>query len=48
VDLRRYVLAALAVWAANEQDRFDALGAPRRGRAHHYRELLFDLGPELA
>jgi GT2 family glycosyltransferase len=47
VDLRRYVLAALAVWAADEQDRVAALGAPQERRTR-YRELLFDLGRELA
>jgi hypothetical protein len=48
VDLRRYVLAALAVWAADERDRVVALGSPPQQRRARYRELLFDLGPELA
>ena len=47
VDLRRYVLAALAVWAAEEGQRLSALGLPRPGRAR-YLELLLGLGPSLA
>ena len=47
IDLRRYVLAALAVWAADEGQRLCALGLPRPGRAR-YLELLLDLGPSLA
>jgi GT2 family glycosyltransferase len=46
VDLRRWLLAALAVWAADERVRVLAPGAPT-GRAR-YLELLLELGPELA
>jgi aminoglycoside phosphotransferase (APT) family kinase protein len=45
-DRRRYVLAALAVWAADERDRVTSLGLPRVGGAR-YLELLLELGPEL-
>jgi hypothetical protein len=41
------VLAALAVWAADERERVNSLGLPRSGRAR-YLELLLELGPELA
>jgi hypothetical protein len=46
-DQRGYVLAALAVWAADERERVNSLGLPRSGRAR-YLELLLELGPELA
>lgn len=48
VDLRRYVLAALAVWAADERERISALGLPRSPRNARYLELLGQVGPSLA
>ena len=47
IELRAYVLAALAVWAANERMRAGALGLPQ-AHSERYRELLLDIGPELA
>jgi hypothetical protein len=44
--VRAYLPAALAVWAANEGRRAGALGLPQ-ARSEQYRELLFDVGPEL-
>ena len=45
-ELRSLLLAALAVWAADEQAR---VGAPGMTRAEPmYRRLLLDLGPSLA
>jgi hypothetical protein len=46
IEVRAYLLAALAVWAANERGRVGALGLPQ-ARSEQYRELLFDVGPEL-
>jgi Glycosyl transferase family 2/Phosphotransferase enzyme family len=47
IELRTYLLAALAVWAADERLRAGALGLPR-AHSEQYRELLLDVGPELA
>jgi aminoglycoside phosphotransferase (APT) family kinase protein len=46
IELRVYLLAALAVWAANERGRAGALGLPQ-ARSEQYRELLLDVGREL-
>jgi len=46
IELRAYLLAALAVWAANERMRAGALGLPQ-AHSERYRELLLDVGPEL-
>jgi len=46
IELRAYLLAALAVWAANERARAGALGLPQ-AHGELYRELLLDVGPEL-
>jgi hypothetical protein len=45
-DLHRFLLAILAVWAADERARAVAPGIPRAEPI--YRRLLIDLGPELA
>lgn len=45
-DLRVFVLAALAVWAAAEERRVAVPGVP--GSRRIYRELLEELGPALA
>jgi hypothetical protein len=42
------VLAALAVWAADERERISALGLPRSPRKARYLELLGHVGPSLA
>ena len=44
--LRPFLLALLAVWAADEQARVELLGIPRAEPM--YRPLLLELGPELA
>jgi hypothetical protein len=46
VEVRGFLLAALAVWAADERIRAGALGLPW-ARSAQYRELLLDVGPEL-
>jgi len=46
IELRAFLLAALAVWAADERLRAGALGLPQ-ARSEQYRELLLDVGPEL-
>jgi Glycosyl transferase family 2 len=45
-QLRPFLLAALAVWAADEQARVALLGIPRAEPM--YRPLLLELGPDLA
>jgi hypothetical protein len=45
-ELRPFLLAMLAVWAADEQARAGVAGMPRSKPI--YRRLLLDLGPELA
>jgi len=47
IELRPYLLAALAVWAADERTRAGALGLPL-ARSEQYRGLFLDVGPELA
>ena len=47
IELRAYLLAALAVWAANERMRAGALGLPQ-AHSERYRALLLDVGTELA
>ena len=47
VHVRGFLLAALAVWAADERVRAGALGLPW-ARSTQYRDLLLDVGPELA
>jgi aminoglycoside phosphotransferase (APT) family kinase protein len=47
VEVRGFVLAALAVWAADERIRASALGLPQASSTQ-YRDLLLDVGPELA
>jgi hypothetical protein len=46
IDLRAYLLAALAVWAADERMRARSLGLPL-AHSEQYRDLLLDVGPEL-
>jgi hypothetical protein len=45
-QLRPFLLAALAVWAVDEQARVALLGIPRAEPM--YRPLLLELGPDLA
>jgi hypothetical protein len=46
-DLRPYMLAAAAVWAADEHERLVRLGLPRPGLSR-YHDLLLAVGPSLA